>query len=491
MRIFFLNNYFYGLFCLGLFITTTIQGQSITPEILPFGKICAGVNFYKFDATFNYLGFPASTTFEVQLSDNLGNFTNPVSTITSSITGLAPIQTITFAVPTTLIGSENYKLRVKSSTGYISGNFSIKDPNNPNGTLLYFPAYYKTFEDVYFINNKQSKAYICTGGNVTLSIDNPTPNIQNSSPVNYPNIKYKWYKGSTVISGQTGPSLLVNTAGTYYVVIDYASCTDSNSQSNIVTVSEASGVSSGAISSSFGNPFCSGNTLTTLSFNSASGNAYQWYKDTVKINRATSATYMTNQVGLYSVAIDFGGCSNTYSIDLKEFKMESSINIPSTSSIVDGETKNVVVTTNAVNPTFEWYKNNTLLTINQGYTYAATSEGTYKVIITQNSECVIVNEISFDINSVIDSNVVSIPNLISPNSDGINDTWVIPQEYCIGSNANVIIMNATGEVVFTSNNYLNNWPESPIDFKSINPVYYYIIKTQDGTEKKGSITLVK
>ncbi|WP_281297773.1 gliding motility-associated C-terminal domain-containing protein [Flavobacterium limnophilum] len=489
MKISIVNKYFYCFLYLVLSLTTTIHSQTIAPQTLVFSKICAG-SFNQFDATFNYGGFPASTTFEVQLSDNLGSFTNPVSTTTLSVTDVTTSQkTITFAVPTNLVGSENYKLRVKSSTGFASGNFSIKDPNNTSGTLSSFPAYFKPFEDVYYINNRLSTATICTGGNVTLSIDNPTPNIQNSSPANYPNIKYKWYNGTSVIAGQTGPTLSVNTAGTYYVAIDYASCTDSNSRSNIVTVSQVAGGTSGAISSSLGNPFCSGGNLTTLS--SAAGNSHQWYKDNVKINGATGITYMTNQPGLYSVVIDFGGCNNTYSIDLKDFEITSSINISETSVIIDGETKNVVVTTNAVNPTFAWYKNDILISGIQGNTYGVTSEGNYKVAITQNSGCVLVDEILFDVNSVVDSNVVDIPNLISPNSDGINDTWVIPQEYSAGSNTEVMIMSATGEVVFSSNNYLNNWPESPIDFKSVNPVYYYIIKTQGGKEKKGSITLVK
>lgn len=488
MRISVVNKYFFCFLYLVLSLTATIRGQTIAPQTLVFSKICAG-NFNQFDATFNHSGFTVSTTFEVQLSDNLGSFTNPVSTTTLSIKDVTASQkTITFAVPTNLIGSENYKLRVKSSTGFISGNFSIKDPNT-SGTLSFFSAYYKPFEDVYFINNKQSTATICTGGNVTLSIDNPTPDIQNSSPANYPNIKYKWYKGTTVISGQTGSSLLVDTAGTYYVAIDYASCTDSNSQSNIVTVSEASGGTSGSISSSLGNPFCAGGNLTTLS--SMTGNSHQWYKDDEKINGATSETFMTDQAGLYSVAINFGGCNNTYFIDLKEFKMVSTINISDPSVIIDGVTKNVVVTTNAVNPSFEWYKNDVIIPGIQGNTYDVTSEGNYKVKITQQSGCVIVDEIPFDVNSAVDSSVVKIPNLISPNSDGINDFWVIPQEYSVGSNTAVVIMSATGEVVFTSNNYLNNWPESPINFKNINPVYYYIITTQDGKVKKGSITVVK
>ncbi|MES2575916.1 MAG: hypothetical protein V4572_13315, partial [Bacteroidota bacterium] len=285
MKISIVNTYFFCFLYLVLSLTTKIYGQAtIAPQTLLFSKICAG-SFNQFDATFNYSGFPAGTTFVVQLSDASGSFTNPISTNIVTINNITSSkQTITFAVPTNLIGSENYKLRVKSSTGIISSNFSVKDPNNPNGTLTFFPAYYKPFEDVYFINNKQSTASICSGGSVTLSIDNPTPNNQNSSPANYSNIKYKWYNGTNVIPGQTTSSLVATQAGTYYVAIDYGSCTDSNSRSNAVTVSQSGGGGPGFVSSSLGNPICSGGALTTLS--SITGNTYQWYKNNVKINGA-------------------------------------------------------------------------------------------------------------------------------------------------------------------------------------------------------------
>lgn len=492
MKFSILNKYSFCFLFLFSSLTPLVYSQTIAPQILPFNKICAGNNFNQFDATFNHSGFAVGTTFDVQLSDNLGSFTNPISTTTLSSTDISSTQKkITFAVPVTLIGSENYKLRVISSTGVTSSNFQVKDPNNSNGTLTYFAAYFKPFEDSYFINNKLPAASICTGGSVTLSIYNPTPNIPNSSPANYPNIKYKWYKGGVVIAGQTTSSYVVNSAGTYYVELDYDSCTDSNSRSNAVSVSVNAGGSSGGVVSSLGNPFCSGSTPTTLSLGSLIGNTYQWSKNNVTINGATNPTFDTTQTGVYSVLVDFGGCSSTYSIDLKDFNLTSSINIPESNIFVDGQTIKVVVTTNALSPTFEWYKDDILISGNNSNTYDVTSVGNYKVKVIQQTGCTIVDEISFVFNSVIDLNVVKIPNLISPNADGINDTWVIPQEYCVGSGASVQIRNANGQVVFSSENYLNNWPEIPIDFTYINPVYYYIIKTTDGTEKKGSITLVK
>ncbi|MBP6755932.1 MAG: gliding motility-associated C-terminal domain-containing protein [Bacteroidia bacterium] len=482
MRISIVDKYFFCFLTLVLSLTTTIHAQVITPQNLEISKICAG-SHNQFDATFNYSGFPALTTFEVELSDNLGSFTNPTTTTTLATVDLSVSKkTINFAVPATLIGSETYSLRVKSSTGLVSAKFNNRDLTTS------FPAYYKPYEDVYFINNKNPAAYLCSGGTITLAIDNPTPSIPNSSPSNYPNIKYKWYKDATVIAGQTGSSIIVNSAGTYYVEIDYASCTDSNSKSNSVTVTQVSGTVL-PITSSLGNPFCSGGVATTLT--SASGNTYQWYKENVKIEGATENTYQTNQSGTYSVSIDYGNCQSNSVINLEAYQIESSINIASTSTLVSGETKTVVATSNAINPTYEWYQNDVLISGATSNTYDVTIEGTYKVIVTQNSGCIIQDEIPFVVNPVVDSNVTTIPNLISPNNDGINDTWVIPQEYAVGNNAEVLLMDSNGEIVLKTNDYLNNWPEAALDFKNINPVYYYIITTQDKKVKKGSITIVK
>lgn len=45
-----------------------------------------------------------------------------------------------------------------------------------------------------------------------------------------------------------------------------------------------------------------------------------------------------------------------------------------------------------------------------------------------------------------------IPNVFTPNGDGLNDTWVLPFE-----NASIIIFNTAGNVVYRANPYLNDW----------------------------------
>jgi gliding motility-associated-like protein len=225
------------------------------------------------------------------------------------------------------------------------------------------------------------------------------------------------------------------------------------------------------------------------------GNSYQWSKDNVAIAGATSQTYVTNQPGQYSVTVSFGSCVANASINLQGYEFASTINVPDTNTIAPDETLEVIVTTAASSPEYKWYLNGTIISGATTSTYDIQTKGNYKVVITQTTGCIASKEYSFVVNSSIDPNpfpnVTNIPNLVSPNGDGINDTWIIPQEYVSGTNTKVQLISSLGEIVLDTNDYQNNWPENGNDFKNINPVYYYIITTQDQKVNKGSITIVK
>lgn len=74
-----------------------------------------------------------------------------------------------------------------------------------------------------------------------------------------------------------------------------------------------------------------------------------------------------------------------------------------------------------------------------------------------------------------------IQNGISPNGDGINDTWVIPFE-----NANVTIFDNTNAVLYKSNPYLNNWDASGLS----DGTYFYSI-ISNGVTYNGFVTVIR
>jgi 3D (Asp-Asp-Asp) domain-containing protein len=467
----------------GVFFATesSVNAQTIVPQTFDgLEKLCAGGSFNEFNATFSYIDFPAGTTFVVELSDATGSFTTPIATTLLQTTDVSATQkTIKYAVPTNLVGADTYSLRVKSSTGVVSQKFK----NSLGNTS--FPAFYKDYESSFFINNKSDVATLCSGGSLTLSINNDTPTIPSSSPVNFPNIKYKWYKDDVVISGQSSSTLVVNATGKYYAEIDYGQCTDVNFSSNRVNVVSSSGGSAVTISSSLGNPFCSDGTGTVLT--ATSGNSYVWRKDGTIIPGATTRSINANESGVYSVAVDFGGCIATGSIDLQSTSFTASIDVADQYELKEGETLSVSITTDATNPTYEWYLNNNLIQGATSATYLVSVRGSYRAKVSVSSGCTSTKEFSFRITSELDAVTTVIPNIVSLR----NPYWNIPDIYKTAS-TKVIILSSNGEVMFddVGSNYdpeLNTFIK---DFKNVNPVYYYVIQSDTG-EKKGSITVIK
>ena len=451
---------------------------------LAFSQACASPSFNTYNITFTFspeAALGSTNQFKIELSDKIGNFSSATAIYTSG-TGTITTSpaTLTFSVPTTITG-EAYKLRVKSTA-----------PVATSANSDAFAAYYKIQDTPFSINNLIATGAYCSGGTYLLTIDNPSIGT-NDSPLQYTSLTYKWYKETSLTTSDfvaDGESLSVNQPGTYFVETNYGTCT-SNSFSNRVTVSESISGSSSSISSSKGNPFCSSEGATSLS--AINGNSYQWFKDGTEISGATEQMYMTDESGTYSVNIDLGNCMTNASINLESTGFTSSIDVDveGINIIEENETLLATVTTTASNPEYVWLFNDAIISGAFSDSYEITQTGNYKAIITQTSGCTASKEFAFVVRTPF-PDVAKIPNLISPNLiDGINDTWVIPQDYVNGTNTEVIIMNSQGKVVLQTNDYQNNWPAGQIDFKAINPVYYYIITTASGVTKKGSITVVK
>ena len=74
-----------------------------------------------------------------------------------------------------------------------------------------------------------------------------------------------------------------------------------------------------------------------------------------------------------------------------------------------------------------------------------------------------------------------VPDVISPNNDGLNDALVIP---CSDFKTVALkIFNRWGDLVFESDNYNNNWAGTH-DGNDLPPGPYYYVFEEDGVEAK-------
>jgi gliding motility-associated-like protein len=92
--------------------------------------------------------------------------------------------------------------------------------------------------------------------------------------------------------------------------------------------------------------------------------------------------------------------------------------------------------------------------------------------------------------TVSDSNILviekcEIPNVITPNGDGINDFFVTSYAK-IYDDVNITILNRWGNVVFEASNYENNWDGNELN----DGTYFYFMTYNQGIGKTNGIVQI-
>jgi gliding motility-associated-like protein len=81
-------------------------------------------------------------------------------------------------------------------------------------------------------------------------------------------------------------------------------------------------------------------------------------------------------------------------------------------------------------------------------------------------------------------------DVITPNGDAINDLWII-KDFGYYAPIDVSIYNRLGDVLFTSNNYQNDWDGKTNGESLPEGAYYYIVRTKQGDVYKGTINIIR
>jgi gliding motility-associated-like protein len=111
-----------------------------------------------------------------------------------------------------------------------------------------------------------------------------------------------------------------------------------------------------------------------------------------------------------------------------------------------------------------------------------TSGGTYSVTV-DDGVCINTDEVLV----VKCAENIFIPNTITPNGDGENDTWIIEGLDNFPGNT-VVIMNRNGSMVYQSTDYQSDWSAAGLPAST----YYFILDLNDGVSNfKGSISIIR
>lgn len=345
----------------------------------PWTAICAGVGgFNQYYAKISWAGTPdPSNEFILELSDANGDFTNAVEL------GRAGDQNtnnpkefdMEFSIPTTTRG-DGYKLRARSTS-------TVSQRESDDAYNMYYMDVTSNL-NVSELGDGVPPGNLCADTSLTLQVDN-IPN-----PETY---QYIWYRSGTELTSETGHTLNVTQSGMYQAFIDYGNiCTGSgNTDSNIVTVTIGSTGPAIGITPPSKTALCAGDTETLTIDTTDPSWSYQWYKDDAVISGATSTSYvvdasMVGFEGDYQVEISAIGVCTQRSAAVTMTNADDftvTLGNPANVVVLPSGPETLSVTTNAVSPTFQWYRNGGAIGGATGNTLDITQEGTYYAEVTQ------------------------------------------------------------------------------------------------------------
>ncbi|MFM2266760.1 MAG: hypothetical protein RL757_200 [Bacteroidota bacterium] len=121
--------------------------------------------------------------------------------------------------------------------------------------------------------------------------------------------------------------------------------------------------------------------------------------------------------------------------------------------------------------------------------------GRYRLTLTDSNACKLDTAIAVGIRCDTVGRTMGngLPDIISPNSDGANDTWTVPNIENYPKNV-LFIYNRWGEVVYARQPYGNEWSGQNDKGQALpSGAYYYVLELNDdkNTVYTGSITLVR
>lgn len=330
-----------------LFLSLVIKGQNLSAPELKFSTACSQGSNIDFGLEFKISGslFEVDNVFQVELSDEDGNFTSTpdrfVSTIVNKNNTFLDIPA-TFQLPEGTNGS-NYRVRIVASNPEVIGPSS--EP---------FPAYDMVEEDLPTLT--PFDLYICGNGGDPVEIILDTEKVAN----------YSWYRNGVFFRKTNEPRISVNSEGNYEAILHYGVCGNVTSFNTSVSVVQKN------VSNILGQneiEICSDETHTFEAEDITVPGVdltYNWYKDGELVTSSASRTYTTpntRQFGTYHLEVHAGNNCTFRSQDIiLRQKSTASFTIINSQTekdiILPGETKELTFQIEPASTSVEitWFK---------------------------------------------------------------------------------------------------------------------------------------
>jgi gliding motility-associated-like protein len=280
-------------------------------------------------------------------------------------------------------------------------------------------------------------------------------------------------------NGETSQSIMVAVTGSYTVTV-FNEFGSQSPPSDPVDINVFENPVLNLISKS--DAACNGETSGSIEVIATGGTspyAYEW-------NNGQTGSGITNiGAGTYLItATDANGCQDTLSESISEptaIVINESITHPTCDDSYDGAVE-VMISGGTPDYTIEWSNEST------GPVTEKLGPGTINVVVTDENQC----QENESYTLIAENEVcITVYEIITPNSDGYNDTWIITGIE-LYPNATVQVYDRWGKRVYYSEGYPRPW-DGTHDGKVL-PMdsYHYIINLNNDKDPIiGNITIVK
>ena len=345
--------------------------------------------------------------------------------------------------------------------------------------------------------------------NTTITLDNPSPDFTQSDPCQTSivltatpsgNYTYRWYKGGVFQPASLGQfiSLPQSENGASYQVEAVNGSNGCAYKSNPKVV-QIQGVVDAALSAT---PACQDNLPFTLTATTtATGANFAWFKNNTLITGLTTAAISQTIEATYKVEVSKGTCKAASQITIMRAPLPVG-SLPNR-EIICNDPENKDPKTNQVDldpgnfTKYNWLKNELAINYTQRV-YTATSQGKYRVEITNSFGCVAPDETEVR-NECVPK--IDVPNAFRPSSTISENQQFYIFTFFITENFQIFIYNRWGELIYTAsdrafkwNGGYNNSLSQPLPGGS----YAYVIKYVSSfhpergvQEKRGGVALLR
>lgn len=289
--------------------------------------------------------------------------------------------------------STNVHPTLRSFKWDFNNDGSVEDTTVGNSAHLFTaPGYYmvklKITNETYCMDSvvKMVQVYSPPPGDLLAS--GPTTICQGQGVTLYTNVLagyvYVWYRNDTILTGQTGSSIIATQAGNYKVKITSAEgCTTISSPLaiNVLPLPVVTIVS-------YGSAICLGDSVLLEVFPS-SGVTYIWKNYGSTINGQTSNQYYAKNTGVYSVDVmDMNGCTASSSGMTLNLNSQPVANITALGQTAFCLGDSVKLSATVVSGySYQWYEGTSIIAGATGSNIYASQPGSYKVDVTDGNGC--------------------------------------------------------------------------------------------------------